>query len=113
LRLAIFSTAAFMGAMDTFTVSVSLRSISPARGHPSPSALSCVLNAYTIIFAALLIPAGSVSGRLGNDRCLVADLTVLSLASLNPGPGTGINRRGQPWHGRGPRDMEEPDEQVS
>jgi MFS family permease len=160
-------------------VSVSLRSIGPALGHPSLSALSCVLNAYTIILAALLIPAGSVSDRLGNRRCFVAGLTVFSLASLgcalapalwqlialrsvqalgaaiqapaslglilttlpeesrtssiavwttvgslgaasgpvlgglDPGPGIGISRRGQPWHGRGPGDMEESDEQVS
>jgi EmrB/QacA subfamily drug resistance transporter len=82
LRLAIFSTAAFMGALDTFIVNVSLRSIGPALGHPSLSALSWVLNAYTIIFAALLIPAGSVSDRLGNRRCFVVGLMVFSLASL-------------------------------
>ena len=82
LRLAIFSTAAFMGSLDGFIVNVSLRSIGPALGHPSLSALSWVLNAYTIVFAALLIPAGSVSDRFGNRRSFVVGLVVFSLASL-------------------------------
>jgi len=82
VRLAIFSVAAFMGALDSFIVNVSLRSIGPALGHPSLPALSWVLNAYTIIVAALLVPAGSLSDRLGKRRCFVAGLTIFSLASL-------------------------------
>jgi EmrB/QacA subfamily drug resistance transporter len=46
------------------------------------SALQWITDAYTLCFAALLIPAGAIGDRFGRRRSLVAGLTVYALGSL-------------------------------
>src|ERR1700722_16532969 len=47
------------------------------------SALQWITDAYTLCFAALLIPAGALGDRFGRRRSLVSGLTVYALGSLS------------------------------
>ena len=51
-------------------------------GDSPSSTLSWVLNAYTIIFAALLVPAGKLADRLGHRRAFLVGSAVFTVASL-------------------------------
>ena len=46
------------------------------------SALQWITDAYTLCFAALLIPAGAIGDRFGRRRSLVAGLAVYASAAL-------------------------------
>jgi EmrB/QacA subfamily drug resistance transporter len=46
------------------------------------NSLSWVLNAYAIVFAAVLVPAGALADRFGRRRAFIAGLVVFALGSL-------------------------------
>jgi EmrB/QacA subfamily drug resistance transporter len=48
----------------------------------SPAELSWVLNAYTIVFAALLIPAGKIADRVGHRRAFLTGSALFTAASM-------------------------------
>src|SRR6202021_247355 len=50
--------------------------------HAGTSSLQWITDAYTLCFAALLIPAGALGDRYGRRRSLVAGLIVYALGSL-------------------------------
>lgn len=50
--------------------------------HAGTSSLQWITDAYTLCFAALLIPAGALGDQYGRRRSLVAGLTVFALGSL-------------------------------
>ena len=52
--------------------------------------LSWILNAYTIVFAAVLVPAGRWADRIGRRRALVAGLAVFTGGSLLCGLAPGV-----------------------
>jgi len=56
------------------------------------SSLQWITDAYTLCFAALLIPAGALGDRFGRRRSLVGGLIVFALGSLGAAvaPGTGM-----------------------
>jgi EmrB/QacA subfamily drug resistance transporter len=60
--------------------------------HAGTSSLQWITDAYTLCFAALLIPAGALGDRYGRRRSLVGGLTVFALGSLAAAlaPGTGM-----------------------
>ena len=62
--LATLCLANFMAALDLFVVNVALQGIGTHFGG-SLANVSWVLNAYAIVFGALLIPAGRVADRFG------------------------------------------------
>lgn len=80
--LGVLGAVAFMAQLDLYVVNVAL----PAMGASYPGAsltdLSWVLNAYTVVFAALLIPAGRLADHYGRRRFLVAGTAVFTLASV-------------------------------
>jgi EmrB/QacA subfamily drug resistance transporter len=80
--LIVVSLAVFMSSLDLFIVNIALPAI--RRGFPGSSvgSLSWVLNAYSIVFAALLVPAGSLADRFGRRRAFIAGLIVFALGSL-------------------------------
>ena len=82
LLLAIFGTAALMTALDAFIVNVALRQIGHNVGQGSLNDLIWVLNAYTIIFAALLVPAGRLGDRYGKKVVFIIGLLLFALSSL-------------------------------
>src|SRR3984885_14161831 len=50
--------------------------------HAGTSALQWITDAYTLCFAALLIPAGALGDRFGRKRSLIGGLAVFALGSL-------------------------------
>ena len=81
LIMAVLAAVAFMAQLDLFIVNVALPVIGRSYPGSSLSGLSWVLNAYAIIFAALLVPAGRLADHFGRRRFLLAGVTVFTLAS--------------------------------
>ena len=79
--LAITSVGVFMASLDLFIVNIAFPDIALDFGGASLADLSWVLNAYAIVFAALLVPAGRVADRIGRKRVFVSGLLVFTLAS--------------------------------
>jgi len=87
----VLSLAVFMSSLDLFIVNLAFPSISRQYPGTSLSSLSWVLNAYTIVFAAVLVPAGRWADRIGRRRALVAGLAAFSAGSLLCGLAPGVN----------------------
>ncbi|MCW2867812.1 MAG: transporter, partial [Marmoricola sp.] len=79
--LLVLSAAAFMASLDLFIVNVAFDTIGRDLGNASLSDLSWVLNAYAIVYAALLVPLGRLADRYGRKEGLLAGLVVFTLAS--------------------------------
>ena len=79
--LAVLAAVAFMAQLDLFIVNVALPVIGQSYRGSSLSGLSWVLNAYAIIFAALLVPAGRLADHFGRRRFLLVGVAVFTLAS--------------------------------
>jgi EmrB/QacA subfamily drug resistance transporter len=79
--LLITSVGLFMASLDLFIVNLALPSIASDLGDPSLSSLSWVLNAYAIVFAALLVPAGRIADRIGRKRVFMSGLLLFSFSS--------------------------------
>ena len=79
--MAVLAAVAFMAQLDLFIVNVALPVIGRSYPGSSLSGLSWVLNAYAIIFAALLVPAGRLADHFGRRRFLLAGVAVFTLAS--------------------------------
>jgi MFS family permease len=80
--LAWTSLAVFMAVLDGTVLFVAFPSI--ARSFPAVSAanLSWILNAYTIVYGALLVPAGRLADRFGRRRVFLTGVGLFALASL-------------------------------
>src|SRR5437660_4464497 len=72
----------FLVFLDVTVVNIAFPSIQHSFSHVSLSMLSWVLNAYNVIFAALLIPAGRLADTLGRKRLFLIGLTTFMLASV-------------------------------
>jgi EmrB/QacA subfamily drug resistance transporter len=72
---------AFMAQLDLFIVNVALPSIGHSFSGQGLGALSWVLNAYAIVFAAFLVPAGRLADHFGRRRFLLAGVVVFAVAS--------------------------------
>src|SRR4051795_3320478 len=79
--LIVVSAAVFMASLDLFIVNIAFPAIASDFGGTSLASLSWVLNAYAIVFAALLVPAGRTADRLGRKRSFIAGLTLFTVAS--------------------------------
>ncbi|MGE0730638.1 MAG: DHA2 family efflux MFS transporter permease subunit [Acidimicrobiia bacterium] len=80
--LLIASLATLATFLDTTILYVAFPDITATFTGTSTSALSWVLNAYTIVFAALLIPAGKLADRVGHRRVFLAGSIVFTVASM-------------------------------
>jgi EmrB/QacA subfamily drug resistance transporter len=76
--------AAFAINLDTTIVNVALPTL-VRELHASNTQLQWVVDAYNLVFAALLLAAGSLSDRLGRKGMLLSGLAVFGLASLAGG----------------------------
>src|SRR6195952_2402962 len=74
------SAAAFMVALDNLVVTTALPSIRENL-HAGLSGLEWTVNAYTLTFAVLLLPAAALGDRLGRRRVFIGGLTLFTLAS--------------------------------
>lgn len=79
--LTIVSVAIFMGSLDLFIVNVAFPDIAAEFGGASLSDLSWVLNAFAIVFAALLVPSGRMADRFGRKRFFVGGLVTFIVGS--------------------------------
>jgi EmrB/QacA subfamily drug resistance transporter len=79
--LLVTSVAVFMAFLDVTIVNVAFPSIRRAFPDTPLAGLSWILNAYNIVFAALLIPAGRLADRIGRRRMFLAGLGVFVAAS--------------------------------
>ena len=82
LTLGIAGLAAMATYLDTTILFVAFPGITASFDTSSTSTLSWVLNAYTIVFAALLVPAGKLADRFGHRRAFLVGSATFSMASL-------------------------------
>jgi EmrB/QacA subfamily drug resistance transporter len=79
--LSVLSAVAFMAQLDFFIVNVALAGIGQDFPGSSLSAVSWVLDAYAIVFAAVLVPAGRFAERFGRKAVLLWGVAVFTVAS--------------------------------
>ena len=80
--MAVLSAVASMALLDFFVMNVSLDAMRHSFPGSGISALSWVLNAYAIVFAAALVPAGRIADLWGRKRVLLTGIGVFTLTSL-------------------------------
>jgi EmrB/QacA subfamily drug resistance transporter len=78
----VLALGTFMASLDLFIVNLAFPSITRAFHHTSLSSLSWVLDGYTIVFAAVLVPAGRWADRVGRRKLYVAGLGTFCVGSL-------------------------------
>ena len=88
--LAVTAVAVFMGFLDVTIVNVAFPDIERDFASATRADLSWVLNAYNIVFAALLVPSGRLADLLGRRRMFLIGVTAFVAASalcgVAPGP---------------------------
>ncbi|CAG9221644.1 Drug resistance transporter, EmrB/QacA subfamily [Paraburkholderia caribensis] len=77
----IASGAVFLVSLDTTMLYSVFESIRRSFTYATPASLSWVLNAYTIVYAAMLIPAGGFADAHGRKRVFLVGVLVFISAS--------------------------------
>lgn len=77
----IASIAAFLVSLDTTMLFAAFDALRASFGDTSAAELSWVLNAYTVVYAAMLIPAGGLADRHGRKRVFLLGVTLFLVAS--------------------------------
>jgi MFS family permease len=72
--LIVTSVAVFVGFLDVTVVNVAFPDIERSFRGDSVAGLSWILNAYNIVFAALLVPAGRIADLVGRRRLFFVGL---------------------------------------
>jgi EmrB/QacA subfamily drug resistance transporter len=88
--VAVLALAVFMSSLDLFIVNLAFPYIGREYAGTSLGSLSWVLNAYTIIFAAVLVPAGRWADRIGRRRVFIYGLIAFTAGSLLCGLAPGV-----------------------
>jgi EmrB/QacA subfamily drug resistance transporter len=78
---AIVSVGVFVASLDLFIVNIAFPDIERDFHGTTLASLSWILNAYAIVFAALLVPAGRWADRTGRKRAFLAGMTIFTAAS--------------------------------
>jgi EmrB/QacA subfamily drug resistance transporter len=81
VALLVLCAAAFVAALDLFVVNVAFDAIGDDLGGSDLGELSWVLNAYAVVYAALLVPAGRLADRVGRKPAFLAGLALFTAAS--------------------------------
>lgn len=79
--LAVVCAGVVLASLNMFLVSMALPRIGHAFQDAGLADLSWVLNAYTLVFAALLVPAGRLADRTGRRRGFLLGVVVFTAAS--------------------------------
>jgi len=77
----VVSTAGFLASLDLFIVNIAFPEIRQTFGAADFGAMSWILNAYTLVFAAFMNPAGRLGDRYGHRRIFLSGLVVFMLGS--------------------------------
>src|SRR4029434_7525397 len=80
--LLVTSVGVFMTFLDVTIVNIAFPDIEASFPGTSLSSLSWILNAYAIVFAAALVPAGRLADRFGRRRFFFAGLLLFLAASV-------------------------------
>ena len=80
--LIVAAVAVFMGFLDVTIVNVAFADLQRDFSDAARADLSWVLNAYNIVFAALLVPAGRLADIVGRKRMFMVGIGVFLLASV-------------------------------
>jgi EmrB/QacA subfamily drug resistance transporter len=75
------SIAVFLVSLDTTMLFAAFDALRHAFGNASAARLSWVLNAYTVVYAAMLIPAGGLADTHGRKRMFLLGVTLFLAAS--------------------------------
>jgi EmrB/QacA subfamily drug resistance transporter len=81
LVLVVLCAVAFMAQFDLFVANIALPSIGRSFSGQGLGTLSWVLNAYAIVFAAFLVPAGRLADHFGRRRFLLGGVATFTVAS--------------------------------
>src|ERR1700742_3739470 len=89
---AIVSVGVFVASLDLFIVNIAFPDIQRDFDGTSLASLSWVLDAYAIVFAALLGPAGRWAAGPGRKRAFLGGLALFTAASAAcaAGPSVGV-----------------------
>ncbi|MGI8333823.1 DHA2 family efflux MFS transporter permease subunit [Actinomadura scrupuli] len=79
--LAVLSLSLLVIVIDTTIVNVAIPTFA-ASLHAGATELAWIVDAYTLVFAALLLPAGSLGDRYGRHLALTAGMAVFGVGSL-------------------------------
>src|SRR5262249_36462586 len=90
LVVGVLSLATFMSSLDLFVVNLALPFVAHDYRGATLGSLSWILNGYTVVFAAVLVPAGRFADRIGRRRVFVAGLIVFSAGSIACGSAFGV-----------------------
>jgi EmrB/QacA subfamily drug resistance transporter len=88
---AIASAAVFLVSVDATIAVAAFPALRASFADTSPATLSWVLNAYTILYAALLVPAGRLVDLHGAKRLFLFGVALFTLASAACGMAPGTN----------------------
>ena len=89
--VAVLALAVFMSGLDLFIVNLAFPYIGKEFPGSNIGSLSWVLNAYTIVFAAVLVPAGRWADRIGRRRVFGLGLIGFTGGSLLCGLAPGVS----------------------
>src|SRR5579862_8998827 len=78
----VLALAVFMSSLDLFIVNLAFPYIGRQYPGTTLSSLSWVLNAYTIVFAAILVPAGRWADRVGRRKVFLLGLAGFGIGSM-------------------------------
>ncbi|MGH9299306.1 MAG: MFS transporter [Acidimicrobiales bacterium] len=81
LSLATLSLVLFLTFLDNTIVSVTLSDVQSSL-HTGVSGLQWVVSAYALVFASLMLPAGTVSDLFGRKRVMLGGVAVFCLGSV-------------------------------
>ena len=84
VALTVIASAQLMVVLDATIVNIALPHIKGAL-HFSPTGLSWVLNAYTLVFGGLLLLGGRAGDLFGRRRMFIVGVAIFALASLAGG----------------------------
>jgi EmrB/QacA subfamily drug resistance transporter len=79
--MTVLGAVSFMAQLDFFIVNVALNGIGKSFPGSNGSTLSWVLNAYAVVFAAVLVAAGRFADRYGRKKVLLVGVAVFTVAS--------------------------------
>ena len=88
--LTVLSAASFMASLDVFIVNVAFADIARDFRGESLSSMSWVLNGYTILYAALLVPLGRLADRYGRKSGFLLGLGLFTAASAACAASSGL-----------------------
>jgi EmrB/QacA subfamily drug resistance transporter len=78
----IASLATFLVSIDTTVLYVAFHSIAKSFPAANAASIAWVMNAYTIVYATCLIPAGGLADRYGRKRIFMSGVALFIFASV-------------------------------